>query len=422
MILTVEKCRALLRRHPILALGLVCLVSVGLYHAGWQAWAEWHHRAGREDMLARRHISARAHFKLCLEVRPKSSAIHLDLARAERRAGSLAEAEHWLMAAERLGADVRRERSLLRAQQGDLAEDEAELRRAADRDATEAPIILDALARGYLENYRLDDAHQCLEALLRHRPDDAQACFWHGDVHERRNHLADAKRDFMRALEIDADFDEARVRLGRLLLRSGEADHAAEQFTSILEEQPGERAAWLGLARCRVCQGNPEAAEKILDRVLIDHPDCAEALCERGKLALQSGRQAEAEAYLLRAWQTAPYERETAYNLYQCLLQGSKTVQAREYLLQVERITADLDRVRVLTAAICERPSDPDPRCEVGIILMRNRQEKEGARWLVTALQADSRHRPTLQALAHFYRRTGLGMLAEEFETRAQDR
>ena len=324
MIAAWQKLPALLRRHPILAFAFVCLSGVGLYHAGWQVWAEWHHRAGRQAMLARKHIPARAHFKLCLEVRPNSATIALDLACAERRAGNLAEAERWLGVAERRGANVARESVLLRVQRGDLAGTEAELRQTADRDDTEAPIILDALARGYLENYRLDDAHQCLEALLRYRPDDAQAYFWRGDVHERRNRLAEAMRDFTRALEIDTEFDEARVRLGRLLLRSGEADQAAEQFSAILKEQPGERAAWLGLARCRMSLGQPDAAEKILDRVLTDHPDCAEALCERGKLALQSGRQAEAEAHLLRAWQAAPYERETAYNLYQCLLQSRR--------------------------------------------------------------------------------------------------
>lgn len=46
-------------------------------------------------------------------------------------------------------------------------------------------------------------------------------------------------------------------------------------------------------------------------------------------------------------------------------------------------------------------------RYEAGMIFLRNGFTQDGLRWLYTALDADPNHRPTHQALADYFERTG---------------
>jgi Tfp pilus assembly protein PilF len=54
------------------------------------------------------------------------------------------------------------------------------------------------------------------------------------------------------------------------------------------------------------------------------------------------------------------------------------------------------------------------------MIFLKNGQDKEGLRWLASALQEDPAHRPTCQALADYYSRQGDAEAAERFRRLAQ--
>jgi Tfp pilus assembly protein PilF len=108
------------------------------------------------------------------------------------------------------------------------------------------------------------------------------------------------------------------------------------------------------------------------------------------------------------------------YNLYLCLQQQGKRDEAKETLAQLERVTADLRRLTELTKEVARGSRDPALRCEVGMIFLKNGQDKEGLRWLASALQEDPAHRPTCQALADYYARQGDVEAAERFQRLAQ--
>src|SRR5262249_39142898 len=105
-----------------------------------------------------------------------------------------------------------------------------------------------------------------------------------------------------------------------------------------------------GLARCRRRLGQPEQARELLDRLLARQPQDRQALSERGQLALENGRPEEAERFLRRAAAVDPNDLEVVYNLYQCLKRLGKEGEAQEYAAQVQRISADLDRIHELVA------------------------------------------------------------------------
>ena len=141
--------------------------------------------------------------------------------------------------------------------------------------------------------------------------------------------------------------------------------------------------------------------------MLAGAPNHAEALSERGKLELQTGQLDAAELWLRKAVAKSPYDRDTLYNLYQCLLQRGKEAEAKECLEKVEKIAADRQRLAELTQKITASPKDPALRYEAGLICLRNGQQQEGVRWLLSALVEDWEHRPTHQALAEYYQGIG---------------
>jgi predicted Zn-dependent protease len=177
--------------------------------------------------------------------------------------------------------------------------------------------------------------------------------------------------------------------------------------------QPDDPAVLYGLARCRRQLGQPDEARRLFDALLAARPEDHQALAQRGRLLLETGDPEAAEGDLRQALAQDPHDRRLLYSLFQCLERVGKKSEAREYAAQVEHVRADMDRVDELTERIRRSaPHDPSLRHEVGTLLLRNGYHRNGLQWLGTALQEDPEHRPTHQALAEFYERTGKPDLA----------
>jgi tetratricopeptide (TPR) repeat protein len=385
-------------------LTLLALAGLAAYLGARQRWRESEFRAVRQALDRRDFARARTLLARCLERWPQDAELRLLAAQAARRGGDFAEAEKQLVLCQQLKGDpdgINLERALAVAQDNDPAEVGAYLFSHARRGPEEAALVFEASAQGYLKTQRLDQALHCLDRWLEHRPDNVQALLWRGQVLERWNELEEAVSSYRRAVAADPGHEQARRLLALALARSDRAREAA----GYLERLPGRRAdpeILLGLARCRRSLGQVDEARRLLDEVLALQPRHAEALGERGKLALHTGRPAEAEGWLNRALAQAPYDRDTNYTFYLCLEQQGRKEEAARALEKVERIRADLQRVSDLRRQVAASPHDPSLRCQVGILFLRNGQTEQGLRWLRSALQIDPRHAESLAALAKY--------------------
>jgi tetratricopeptide (TPR) repeat protein len=396
---------------------LLLVIAAAAYLAGNHLWAAYHLRAAKQALARHQLAQARAHLALCLGVWSDSGEAHLLAARAARRAGAYDEAEQQLRACERLDGVpevLELERALAVVQRGDPTRFDGWLLAAVDRGHPDSALILEALAQGYLRTYRLAQAEACLTRWLESEPENGQALLWRGDVYERRQQWTLARNDYRRAVAADPDNDAARLRLADALLNLNQAGEAIGHYEQLRPRLPGNSAVLLGLARCRRDLGDLREARHIFDVVLSVAPHNVGALHDRGRLALQLDLPAEAEEWLLKALRLAPQDREVLYTLYQCLQARGKTEEAKEYKARLDETEAQLSRLADLTKRITAAPHDADLRCEAGRIFLKSGQDREGLRWLASALQENPRHAATHATLAAYYERHGRPDLAAQ--------
>jgi tetratricopeptide (TPR) repeat protein len=388
----------------LLTAALVLPLGLGMTAISRAIRAELHYRAAERALEqcnhARRQANlalAREHLAACLEVQPDSGSIHLLAARTARRSGDYDAASYHLRRARELGwveEEIRLERDLLQVQQGELDPADTRLLSFLQDDPPEKPLILEALAQGYLKTYQLLRALECLDQWLEIQPDNPQALVWRGQTRLLLGLSGDALEDYQRAIELDPEEDEALEKLAQLLLARHRPREALPHFARWQERQPDNREALLGLARCQAELGRRPEAIHLLERLLSLEPPYAGALAERGRLALEAGQTAAAERWLRQAYGLAPFERETVYNLQRCLQIRGLPEEAEKLLAQLDRIDKDCKRLDELKAAILLSPHDASLRSEMGRILLRNGQDKEGRRWLQSARNEGVQHGP----------------------------
>jgi Tfp pilus assembly protein PilF len=388
----------------ILAVALLALIGFSIYVPCRLLWAESQLRAAREALDARQLARARELLGKYLEVWPNSSPAHFLMARTARRAGFCAEAERRLDICERLvgpTGEIALERTLLAAQQGDLAQ-EAWLQDQLQGEPAEAELIREALCQGYRKNYLLLRMLACLNAWLKHQPDNVHALLQRAWVRERQLDFPAAVEDYRSAVRSDPDNETVQLDLASAVLRAGRPREAEQLFRRLHERRTGDPKVGLGLAQSLRALGRTEEAKQLLDRLASQHPRQFPILLELGRLALDAHNSSEAESVLRQAVALAPDDYQANYALLLCLRQRG-SAEAQTYQERVQRLQTDMERITDLTDRLQHRPYDPTLRCEIGKLFLRIGEKKEGLFWLESALRADPTHQPSHLALAEYY-------------------
>lgn len=402
------------RRRPRLTLltlsSIVALAAI----AAVFPWAQYHLRAAHLALDRYAFAEAQHHLELCMTVR-RSASLHLLTAQTARRRDDYATAEEQLAACLEMAGmteAVARERVLLTAQQGDLAGVESSLRARADADDAEAALTLEALAKGYVNCFWQENALECLNRLLRRAPQHPQALLMRARLWEDRVRKGDkerdedALRDYQAAVELGAGF-EARLGLARTLYRMGHPWESMLQYEG-LRSSSADPEVLFGLARCRYTLHEVDEARQLLDEILERQPTHAAALLERGRLARHAGEVDEAEKWLRRAVDAAPgYDCEAQRLLCMLLEEANQTEDARRCRAQLSEREAHVLRVERLTLQANREPHNVALRYDIARELMRLGREQDAVAALFFVLEQEPRHRPSHEALADYFERTG---------------
>ena len=213
---------------------------------------------------------------------------------------------------------------------GDLDDVEAYLLDYVRRNPDRAEPEREALADGYLRDYRVLDALNFLQDWLGDRPNDVEALALRGDLHWQIGALGKAADDYQRVVELDPQRRQAQERLAVGLITKGRYEEALERLTAVRQWKPDEPRVETSVARCYEGLDRPDDAQRTLDAVLANHADFGPALLERGRMLIQAGRPAEAEEWLRRAVHAMPHDYAANFALADALEKDGKTDEAKD--------------------------------------------------------------------------------------------
>jgi tetratricopeptide (TPR) repeat protein len=414
-------------RHPGRLLaggGLVVLIGLGIVLGASQGSAMVHLRAARSCLAHYRNAEAVDHLQVCLLAWPRDPESLLLAARAARRAGTH---DHALRLLDRYQSfygstdEVVLERALVHASRGDLDDVLRYCRARSAANDPAAPLVLEALADGFLRTYRPADADEAVGLWLERQPDNPQAFYYRGLLQEDRSDRLGAVATYRHVLELDPEHDSSRLHLVGLLLDLTQPAELLPHLDYLQRRQPGNVQVQVYLARYWDQMGQPDEARKILDGVLAREPNHAAALAERGRLALRDGEAAAAETYLRQASKLNPGDYQVQYQLSQALTRNGKSEEAQALQVRLKQIEDDLAQIsEIVRGKMQQSPHDPDLQCDVGLIALRAGAIPEALRWFQRALRENPRHARTHQALSDYYQQIGEAGRASRHREQAQ--
>jgi|GEM_PF-906582 len=401
------------RLLPFLLAGTLLLAVTGFVWWGYdryrtaRLWEEGQEALRRQDpkaaLVSLEQFAAR---------KPKDLEGLFLAGRTARRLGKFPEAKRYLAAYEDLGGNkdrVRLERDLMLVQQGLIGDTDKRLRASVGPDHPDVTLVLEALARGYMQAERWADARQAC-ALWRAVDGKAPwAWLWGGRVCERMVQMDQALEFYTKALELAPEDRDARVAFARLQLRQKNPVTAKPHLQWVLERFPEDEEALLGMADCLAAEARGPEAQVLVDKVLAINPHSNLAMGLKGKILLEGGDGTAAEPFLRKAWLAEPADVEALHSLVRALRIQGKGAEAAELEKKQEALQKDLKRLNELMRLIGPQTPDLGPCLEAAEIALRVGRTEQGLNLLDDALRRKGDHRPVHAALARYYR--GLGRL-----------
>jgi tetratricopeptide (TPR) repeat protein len=407
------------KRQWVIAAAVVFVAVAAALLLAPNLWAWYHYRAGVSASERYHSADAQAHFNSCLKIWKQSIPARVFACRAARRLGDYAEARQRLKECQDLlkgtNPEVALEDALLRVTMGELSPYETVLRQRLEREPSRAPLILEALAEGYIRMYRVLESLACLNQWLEYEPDNVQALYLRGRAQQQARSWEKAAADYRRAVELDPKRADVRDRLVQCLLELSRFEEALGHLEQLQREQGDSPEFQVRMARCQHGMGQVKTARQTLEALLADHPDNGPALVFLGKIMLSSGLPEEAEPWLRKAVAVLPYDYQARLQLYQALnRQEGKNAEAQQELAQAEKIRERQVKVNEISTRLAVRPHDPALHYEMGMLQMELGNRDLGARWLGSALNEQPDYQPARDALIKYLEEIGDTEKADE--------
>ena len=329
-------------------------VAAGVYLLVRQFGEDPELAAAKELLTQREFSEASRHLKTYLTTHPQDVNARLLAAQTARRDGKFSEAKRLLQAleADRVpGELLRTEYRCMALMQGELSGLDEAAKQCRERPGEaetalllEASIVggLNALAPPFTTHtpYYIDVAPPLLAKLeplvdlwleTRGRPSDRIAgLVWRGRVRELSRDHVRAIADLRKVLHESPNHFEAAFYLA-LFLAQEDLVGSHHRLEALRQRYPDDPQVLFALASGLHSLGRLDEAAKLFDRVIAANPTVPTALVERGLVALDAQKPAEAEPLLRKALAISPQDADTHLALARCMRLLGKTEEANQF-------------------------------------------------------------------------------------------
>jgi lipopolysaccharide biosynthesis regulator YciM len=251
--------------------------------------------------------------------------------------------------------------------------------------------LLNILYTGIMEIIRLvrglnDSADTRLVKRISERMQDARDLVAHGLPRQAKDILAGI-------LEQRPEHIPARILLGEILVKTGNAEEAVKLFESLCEDEPDQIEARYQLAEALMAVRNPDASLAVLKKLAADQP----------KKALRAWRRLRALHMEGHRWEEALEAHKKLTTLFpNDLTQGEKAQgSALAYQVGMAKVEADQfkDAAQIFQQVIKDEPDFVPAYLSLGRCMILQDQEAQG-----------------LEILLEGFRKTGEGTFLQELE------
>jgi tetratricopeptide (TPR) repeat protein len=360
---------------------------------------------------------ARVFFEQCAKIWPNDVDVQLQTARACRRTDDSVAAKDHLQAAVRLNEaqqieglapTISLEMALQEAQFGDIHAVESDLYRLLMVGHCDEVLIMEALAKSFLQKFQLNNVVKCAGMWNERYPQDWRPKYYWGAAYEKAGDAENAINRFRAVVELKPDHFDTRQRLGALLRRAGAAREALVHMQYCYEHQPDSPDVVIELSNCLIMLARADEARQALDRWISAHgQENASVLQARGEVEIETVGPAAGLPWLRRAERLAPQDHLLITLLARALREAGQNDEAAKYEERRDEINKLLKRLEDILRDLVADTENIPLRYEAGTILIRLGRPPQALRWFRSVLDIDPNHRETHLALADYYESIG---------------
>jgi tetratricopeptide (TPR) repeat protein len=224
------------------------------------------------------------------------------------------------------------------------------LKKAADRDARNLPLLL-TLAHSCL----LSKQYQCVldefHRIIALNPDSAEARMLAGEALDEMKETVNATREFRAAVLANPKEPNVHFGLGYMLWKQGQNQEAAQEFQAELDNFPEHGLAMLYLADSDIKTNQLEDARPLLEKVVKTNPANSMGHLDLGIIYTKAGQREDALRELKTVIALKPDDVSAHWRLGLLYRSMGKTAEAKAEYDKSKSLneTADEDLIKVLS-------------------------------------------------------------------------
>jgi tetratricopeptide (TPR) repeat protein len=402
------------------------LLLIGIVGVAFRSYWETRRDAAavRRAVEARRFTDAPAPLARWLERRPDDAEAHYYKARVAFGFSRSAEVSAELDRALALGypeREIDRYRGFLLVLHRRYVEAEPYLVRVLAGSSRPDPEADEALARVFLQTYKLNLAARVLQRWMHDAPADPRPYLWATEIDRRTQ--ADPKvtiEHFRQALRLDPNSRAALLGLADELRKASRHDEAGVQYDAFMARFPEDAEGYVGAGRLAIDQNDLDRATRLLDRALALDPRNRTALDDRASIEQRRGRFGTALEFLNRAISLDPADPKLLYSRGIVLTRLGRRAEGEADLRKHKTLEHDSAELNHLREHLNEDPNNIDYRFGIARWMIEHGQYDAGVKWAKLILAAHPNHAPTNRLLADYYQGRGESGLANFYRLQAE--
>ncbi len=258
------------------------------------------------------------------------------------------------------------------------------------------------LADAYRQSEQYDRALKAISKVIDEKPENAEYIFIRGQIRFDRGNLDTARRDFNKAYEIDPLFHRAYFYVGRVASEQEDFKTALKIFRQVLDDKPkeGRYRFWMGRAfeaqdRLEDALTEYEKATDVDEEFARENP---EVYIRRGRILVRLDRPEKGREEISRALEIDPDLNEAR------LAMAEADFTSKDYTSAIENFEKALDEDR----------DAPDAHHQLGMALVYEDREREGAKHLQKAIEHGYDDPEIYRTLGYLYKELNRRQLAVE--------